>query len=206
MRTSPLADPRLRLGVGIVGMAVSAVVVRRDRVGRREARAFRAVNDLPDSLFVPAWVVMQLGTVGAAPAAAGVALAAGQPRLARRLFVGGTVSWALSKVVKRGVRRPRPAALLPDSRWRGREAAGLGYLSGHAAVAVALGAAALPRLGAGWRLAVLAAVPVVGLCRIYVGAHLPLDVVGGAALGLAVESAIGLSTGGGRTLRGRGPA
>jgi len=27
----------------------------------------------------------------------------------------------------------------------------------------------------------------VGLTRVYVGAHLPLDVAGGAALGLAVE-------------------
>ena len=206
MSTSWVSDPRVRLGLGIAGLAASAVAVRRDRVGRREARVFQVVNDLPDSLFAPAWVVMQLGAVGAAPAAAAVAVAAGQPRLARRLLVGGVASWGLSKVVKRGVRRPRPAALLPAARGRGREAAGLGYLSGHAAVAVALGTAALPRVGPGWRVAVLAAVPVVGLCRTYVGAHLPLDVVGGAALGLAVESAIGLSSGDGRSPKGRGPA
>jgi undecaprenyl-diphosphatase len=36
----------------------------------------------------------------------------------------------------------------------------------------------------------LVAVPGVGLCRIYVGAHLPLDVVGGAAMGLAVDAAV----------------
>ena len=198
MTTLRVTDPRVRLGVGMLGLVASAAVVRRDRVGRREERVFRAVNRLPDSLFTPAWPVMQLGALGAAPAAAGVAVAAGQPELARRLLLGGTASWALSKVVKRGVRRPRPAALLPDARGRGREAAGLGYLSGHAAVAAALGTAVLPRVDAGWRLAVLAAVPVVGLCRIYVGAHLPLDVVGGAALGLVVESAVGLSTGSGR--------
>jgi membrane-associated phospholipid phosphatase len=32
----------------------------------------------------------------------------------------------------------------------------------------------------------------VGLARIYVGAHLPLDVAGGAALGLAIDAAMTL--------------
>jgi hypothetical protein len=53
--------------------------------------------------------------------------------------------------------------LLPGTRCRGREAARLGYLSGHAGVAVALGAAALPRLGPAGRALTLSAVPVVGL-------------------------------------------
>ena len=198
------ADPRTRLALGIAGLAGTAVAVRRDSVGRRETRVFRAVNDLPDSLFGPAWVVMQLGTLAAAPAAAGVALAVGDRRLARRLLVGGTAGWALSKVVKRGVGRPRPAALLPDARRRGQDAAGLGYLSGHAAVAAALATAVLPRLAGARKVMVLALVPVVGLCRIYVGAHLPLDVLGGAAMGLAIEAAVGLWTG--EAGKGRGPA
>ena len=91
---------------------------------------------------------------------------------------------------KQIVRRPRPAALVPGTRRRGREAAGLGYLSGHAGVAVALGTAALPHLGPAGRVLALAAMPVVGLSRVYVGAHLPLDVAGGAALGLAVDAAV----------------
>ena len=86
-------------------------------------------------------------------------------------------------------------ALLPGIRGRGREAAGLGYLSGHAAVAVALGAAALPRLGPAGRALTLTAMPLVGLTRLYVGAHLPLDIAGGAALGLAADAAAGLVLG-----------
>lgn len=191
-RLARLADPHARLAAGCAGLAATALLVRRDRVGRRETRVFRAVNDLPDALFAPAWIVMQLGNLGAAPAAAGAALAAHERRLATRLLVGGTASWALSKVVKKGIRRPRPAFLLPDAHRRGQDAAGLGYLSGHAAVVVALGLAALPRLRGPSRAAVLAAIPTVGLCRIYVGAHLPLDVLGGAALGLAVEGALGV--------------
>ena len=62
----------------------------------------------------------------------------------------------------------------------------------HTAVAVALGAAALPRLGPAARALTLTAIPLVGLTRLYVGAHLPLDIAGGAALGLAAYAAAGL--------------
>ena len=72
---------------------------------------------------------------------------------------------------------------------------------GHAGVAVALGATALPRLGAAGRALTLSTVPVVGLTRVYVGAHLPLDVAGGAALGLVIDAAMTLVKGSHRPVR-----
>ena len=186
-----LTAPRLQLGVGLTALLATASAVHHDRVGPREARAFRAVNGLPDSMYRPAWTVMQLGAFGAIPASAAAAWLAGDGELAGRLLVGGTATWALAKAVKQIVRRPRPATLLPGIRCRGREASGLGYLSGHSGVAVALGAAALPRLGPGGRELALAAIPLLGVTRVYVGAHFPLDVAGGAALGLAVNAAAG---------------
>ncbi|HEV8274630.1 MAG TPA: phosphatase PAP2 family protein [Streptosporangiaceae bacterium] len=188
-----LADPRIRLAAGTAVILVTAMEARRGRVSTWEATAFRAVNDLPDALYPPAWAIMQLGTLGAAPVAAGVAWLSGDRQLAGRLLVGGTATWALSKPVKRMVRRPRPAILLPGTHRRGRDAAGLGYLSGHAGVVVALGAAALPRLGRAGRVLTLSAIPAVSLTRIYVGAHLPLDIAGGVALGLAIDAALALA-------------
>jgi glycosyltransferase 2 family protein len=187
-----LADPRVRLGAGTAVMLATAIAARH-RVSRGEAAAFRVVNGLPDALYPSAWIVMQLGTLGAAPAAAAVAWLAGDRKLASRLLAGGTGTWAASKLVKRMVRRPRPAILLPGTRRRGPDATGLGYLSGHAGVAVALGAAALSHLGPAGRALTLAAVPTVGLTRVYVGAHLPLDTAGGAALGLAIDAALALA-------------
>lgn len=190
-----LSDPRVRLGLGAAGVAVTAMSVRRDRVGGREARFFHAVNGLPDEIYPPVWTVMQLGTLAAAPAAAAVAYAAGDRRLAGRLVVAGTATWALSKAVKAVVKRPRPNELLQDAHCRGREQTGLGYLSGHAGVVMALALAAAPRLRGRARVLAAAAVPVVGLARIYVGAHLPLDVLGGASLGVAIDAAVALSDG-----------
>lgn len=200
--TGALAAPQVRLGIGITALLGTALAVRRDRVRPGEAKVFRAVNGLPDALYVPAWAIMQLGALGAAPATAGVAWLAGDSELAGRLLASGAGTWALSKLVKQMVRRPRPAALLAGTRCRGRDAAGLGYLSGHAGVAVALGAAALPRLGPAGRAVAVTAIPVVGLTRVYVGAHLPLDIAGGAALGLAVEALVSLAASGNRHARG----
>jgi membrane-associated phospholipid phosphatase len=190
--TEVLADPRARLGVGVAALLVTAMAVRRNHVSPGEAMAFRAVNGLPDSLYPPAWAVMQLGTFGSAPAAAAAAWLADDGALALQLLTSGTGTWAIAKLVKQVVRRPRPAALLPGTHGRGRDPGGLGYLSGHAGVAAALGAAAVPRLGPVGRALILTAIPAVGLTRVYVGAHLPLDIVGGAALGLAVEAAVDL--------------
>lgn len=183
-----LADPDLRIGIGVAGLALSGLAVRERSIGRREAAVFRAVNGLPDQLFVPAWVVMQAGTLAAGPVAGAVAWACGRPRLAGQLALGGVGSWALSKAIKRVYRRPRPSSLIESVRTRGQEATGLGYVSGHAGVAVALGIAAFSELNRAGRIATLVAVPTVGLCRIYVGAHLPLDVLGGAAMGLTIEA------------------
>jgi glycosyltransferase 2 family protein len=190
-----LAGPRARLGAAATLVAVTALAVHRGRVSPWEATVFRAVNGLPSSVYPAAWACMQLGAFGAVPVTAGAAWLAGDRELAGRLLAGGTATWALAKLVKQVVRRPRPAALLTGTRCRGRPAAGLGYLSGHAGVVAALGAAALPRLSPRGRALVVIAIPAVGLTRVYAGAHLPLDIAGGTALGLAVDAALSLATG-----------
>jgi hypothetical protein len=80
-----LADPRARLGLGVAGLLATAGAVHRDRVGACEARTFRAVNSLPDALYPPAWIVMQMGAFGAVPASAFTAWRAGDAELAAHL-------------------------------------------------------------------------------------------------------------------------
>jgi undecaprenyl-diphosphatase len=172
---------------GLVLVATSAVAAAAGGPYRWELALFRPVNDLPDAIHPPVWTVMQLGALGAGPALGALAWRRERPDLAARMVAGAAASWGMAKVVKRIIRRGRPATLVPATRVRGREATGLGYLSGHSAVATCLMVAAASALPRRRRLfATLAAG--VGLARMYVGAHLPLDVVGGVGLGLVVDA------------------
>jgi undecaprenyl-diphosphatase len=78
---------------------------------------------------------------------------------------------------------------------RGAAAVGRGFPSGHAAVAAAIVAVAWPWLGRRARIACVVLALVVCWARVYVGAHLPLDVVAGAALGLALAGLVRLVLG-----------
>ena len=190
----------------MTGLVASAIPVRHSGVGPRETRGFRLVNDLPDAAHPAVWPVMQFGSLAAVPVSGGIALLAGRRALAVRLVVAGTAAWAAAKVVKRVRVRGRPARLLADVNVRGTEVTGGGFVSGHAAVATALAAAAAPCVGGPLRGRLWLLVPLVGASRVYVGAHLPLDTLGGASLGLAVEAVTGAVLAGVVTRRRGGPA
>jgi undecaprenyl-diphosphatase len=190
----------VRVAVGVVVLAVSAAVAGTGRLSAFERDLFRLVNHLPSTLEVPLITVMQAGAIGAVPACAAAALVARRPRLARDLAVAGTTAWLLAKAVKAIVNRARPDALLPGVILRHAGDTGLGFPSGHAAVAAALATAAGPFLPRRARHATWLVVALVSVTRVYVGAHLPIDVIGGVALGWTVGAAwhlaVGAPTGG----------
>ena len=180
------------LAVGIGALLGSAALARRPISGV-ETRVFRAANGLPTEAYRAIWVPMQYGTFGTVPVTALLALARRRPRLALAIGVGGTAAWVLAKALKPLVGRGRPASLLEGVELRGAEEGDLGFPSGHAAVSAALTVVARPYLSEGGRHTLMALSGLVPFARMYVGAHLPLDVVGGSALGLAIGSAVGLA-------------
>jgi undecaprenyl-diphosphatase len=183
------------LAGGLVVLVLSALPVHPDRVPDLEEDFFHAVNSTLTVPYVLVWPVMQLGNLLVIPVAAALAAAARKFRLAVSLLAGGLAAWLLAKLVKEFITRPRPGSLLPDVDLRGAPAGGLGYVSGHAAVVVFIATVAAPYLSRWGRWAVYALAALVCLARMYVGAHLPLDVLGGAALGLALGAALRLITG-----------
>jgi membrane-associated phospholipid phosphatase len=183
------------LVAGALVLLACAQPVHADRVEALEASAFRLVNDLPSVPFPIVWVPMQLGNFLVVPAAVLAALAFRRWRLAGGLALAGAGVYGLAKVVKRFVERGRPSDVLDDVVVRGAAPHGLGFVSGHIAVVTALAYVAWPWLPRWGRWAAGAAVAAVFLTRMYVGAHLPLDMVGGAALGLAVGALVRLLLG-----------
>lgn len=187
-------DVLLVLG-GLLVLLLSALPIDERSVSGIEEDFFRPVNDLPSVLYEPLWVFMQLGNFLVVPATALAAFLARHRRLAGGLLLGGVLTYVLAKVVKRTVTRGRPFRLLADVHIYGAAAQGLGFVSGHAAVVAALLVVAWPWLSRPARWAAVILASCVWLGRIYVGAHLPLDIVGGAALGAAAGGVVRLLIG-----------
>ena len=183
---------RTRDLLGVVGGSVAFGAAwwaaRQPEVGDTEELVMRVVNHAPDGGYWPVYAVMQLGSLGGG-LAAGALLARRDRRIGIATMVAVTAAWGGSKLVKRSTGRGRPDAHLDGIVIRGAPQRGLGFPSGHAGVAtvVALSAASvLPRSAA---LAVGGAAVTTLFARVYVGAHLPLDVAGGAAMGVALGCA-----------------
>ncbi|HEY7400251.1 MAG TPA: phosphatase PAP2 family protein [Actinomycetota bacterium] len=183
------------LVVGVSGL-IATGIRSRSGPGETEQRIFYAAHRLlPQSVYPLAWWPMQYGTFGAVPGLAFVALSRRHARLAAAIAIGGTSAWIGAKGVKLIVGRERPHRILGGVRIRGKEEAGLGFPSGHAAVSASITTASVPYLGTLSGAASMAMAGYVCWARMYVGTHLPLDVAGGAALGVAVGSLANLILG-----------
>ena len=184
---------RFVLGAGVV--AITAALARADRVSGFERDAFRVVNDLPAGFRTPLNVVMLLGTLGAVAASVVLALAFRRTWLALELAVAGLGAYGSARLIKNLVERARPVRLLAHVTVRDSPVHGYGYPSGHSAVAAGLAAVASAYLPRPARRFVWTLAFGVGLGRVYVGAHLPLDVAGGLALGWAIGAIVNVAVG-----------
>lgn len=178
----------VRIGAATVVLVGSAVHARRG-LPDWERRTYRSINDAPDELAPFAWLPMQAGSLSAPFALAGWSYWRTRdldPAIA--YAASGFTTWLVAKGVKKLIGRGRPYDHDPATNLRlaTKIDGSLGYVSGHAAVASTLAtvvsAGRSPATAAGLQTFAL----FVGATRIYAGAHLPLDVVGGAALGILV--------------------
>lgn len=182
--------------------ALSAKLAVDDDARTAESRVFHAVNGLPEWLYPMLWGPMQLGNlvVGAVVALA-VALFGRRPKIA----VAVVAAVGLKLVVERVLRdrltadlegRQRPGTSQVDAVLRGDvPVEGHSFPSGHVILVSALAAVLTPLLPRRWATLPWAAVGLVALGRVYVGAHNPLDVTAGFGIGLSVGSMLDVALG-----------
>jgi undecaprenyl-diphosphatase len=178
--------------VGLLIVTVCAVIVRDGTVGSAERDVFHGINDLPEWLYRVFWPFQQFGNILIA-LVLGVVVAA----LLRQWWVAGAVVIAvvlklvLERVVKEIVQRSRPGTSIGDITMRGDvSAGGLSFVSGHAVIVTAVAGLLTPILPRRWKWVPWVFVAGNGMARIYVGAHNPLDIIGGIGVGLVIAGVL----------------
>jgi len=112
---------------------------------------------------------------------------AGEHLLAYGFILGALTLWLVVELVKALVRRRRPFIRLTQARIVGRRAIGRSFPSGHTSQAFFMATLLAGYFHAGaWAVCLLYTTALlVGVTRMYVGAHYPRDVLAGAILGSA---------------------
>jgi undecaprenyl-diphosphatase len=108
-------------------------------------------------------------------------------------------------VAKLLVQRQRPGTTVPDAILRGVPHHGLSFTSGHAIITFAIAGLLVLVLPRRWGVVAFVLATCNGVARVYLGAHNPLDVVGGAAIGLAIAAVLDMILDVARDRRGGPP-
>ena len=191
-------------GLGAALFGVSVLLLKTGTLGWDES-LFRILNEVPTAaasvltpvshVFLPAGITVVVVFIvvyvvarnrGVLPVAAGAAAAG--------------IAWVLANVAKAIADRPRPYEVIAGAVLRQQPAHGTSFPSSHTAVTVAVVIALVPFLARPLAAAATGYAVLVGWSRVYLGVHYPLDVLGGAGIGLAVGGVILLALG---TLLGR---
>lgn len=192
--TAPTTVLRRRhLAVGAAGLVLliaCGVVAHGHRIGAAERRVFRAVNDLPAWLYRPLWCFQQVGNLTVALLIGlAVALVLRNWRLAVAAVAAVVLKLGIEKAIKHVVQRSRPGAIMTKVHIRGDVPPhGLSFVSGHAVITAAIAGLVTPVLPRRWRAVPWVLVILNGIARIYVGAHNPLDILGGIGAGVLIAA------------------
>lgn len=184
MEQTVLRRPAATAALAMVVFVALAALVRGLGVGDWERSITRSVFEWPDAFAVVLRPAMELGNRLVAVV---VAIVVGWRRGIRAgvtVCAGALAAWVVATVGKGIVGRPRISAVALGA--PARDAVhSASFPSSHVAVAVAV-AVGVALVGVGRpRWALLPVALLTGVARMWVGVHLPLDLVGGALVGVA---------------------
>ncbi len=199
----PARVPRARTagllaGLGAALFGVSAVLLKTGTLGWDES-LFRLLNEVPAAaasvltplsrLFLPAAIIIVVALIVVYVLARNRSIL---PVVAGAAAAG--VAWLLAHVAKAIADRPRPYEVMADAVLRQQPAHGTSFPSSHTAVTLAIAIALVPFLARPLAAAGIGYAVLVGWSRVYLGVHYPLDILGGAGIGMAAAAVILLAT------------
>jgi undecaprenyl-diphosphatase len=181
------------LGGGLLVLGACGAAAHGGTVSDPERAVFEAVNHLGSALEPVMHNVQFLGVLAVGPLVALIALVLRRWRLAAAALLVTVAKLAAERLVWQVVVRDRPGTTEPNAIVRGGTATtGVSFVSGHVVLTAALAWVITPYLPGRWKVVPWIVMGLVGFARMYLGAHNPLDVLGGAALGLAIGAAANL--------------
>lgn len=183
------AYPRVYIAgliIGIILFVPSLAIAHMHQLHGFQERIFYDFNNLPDYFRLPAlWITEGLGAGYPIVACIVIPALFKRWRLAWRFFftIGGTgVVMELAKIF---AKEPRPYILLHNHlHVRATELGLNSFPSGHEAVATAMALTLWLILPRNWRWLSVFWILIVGVSRLYLGVHAPVDIIGGFAIGL----------------------
>jgi membrane-associated phospholipid phosphatase len=139
----------------------------------------------------PAWldrIMLTITQTGNGVTSLGIGLVlfvAGDRLVANEIILGTLTLWMVVELVKALIGRSRPVKRVTQARLLGYRFRGRSFPSGHTSQSFFMATLLAPHFhSGGWVVFLLyAAAALVGITRMYVGAHYPRDVLAGAILG-----------------------
>ena len=181
------------VAVSALVVIVSSIVASFDEVPVWEREVLAFFNDWPDWFEPFMWVLQQPGVFLAPIVAAGIIVWFTRRWQHFLPFISILpLKLAIEKgVVKQLIDRERPfVSIGPEVKVRGSAFDGLSFPSGHATTAFAMFILVSAFVPHRWRAVPLAGALTVAIARLYYGEHNFLDVVAGAAMGIAFATTL----------------
>lgn len=181
-KKSSFLTPTTQMLLAVALFTATVLLSRGEQILAWERQLFLLVYELPAFMFTFFYSVTQLGSVYMLAVVPLLYLLTKRHHAAIRMLLTGALAYMIAGVAKDVFGRGRPHELVADIMSLDT-IRGPGFPSGHMTLAVALALVFgryVPRkyywIPVVWMLGV-------GLSRLYLGVHLPLDIIGGFALG-----------------------
>jgi membrane-associated phospholipid phosphatase len=177
---------------GLVLMLLAWMVADSNALSGLELSVFRYLNNLPIAFAYIFVALSFLGTYFAVFLAVTILIILRRYHFAWQVFIVGSLAWMSATLLKMLQIRDRPYRLLSNVHVYEHKDFTSGFPSAHAALAAAIGLTLFVKSPILIRWLLILAIILVGISRIVLGVHAPLDVIGGFGIGVIIASILNL--------------